>query len=129
MLPINGDIVVVEENDLLRQLMADILAGIHARVISFEKADDALMHVLDSHGHCSLLIVDHSGPKQIPGLELAKIFRAKWPMTPVILTSGYELDLSDLPPGVIYLQKPWPVGKLIETIAHLLQPGILATAF
>lgn len=40
MLPINGDIVVVEENDLLRQIMADILAGIRARVILFEKADD-----------------------------------------------------------------------------------------
>ena len=127
MLPINGEIVVVEDNDILRQLMADILMGIRAKVVLFERADDALMHVLDSHGHCSLLLADHSVPGQILGLQLAQMFRSKWPNIPVILTSGYEQEFFELPEGVVFLQKPWPVGKLVETVASLLQPGIIPT--
>ncbi|MDD1965895.1 response regulator [Pseudomonas putida] len=125
MLPISGEVVVVEDNDVLRQLMADILMGMRAKVVLFERADDALMHVLDSHRHCSLLLAEHGVPGQILGLQLARMFRSKWPKIPVILTSGYEQESSDLPEGVVFLIKPWPVGKLVQTIASLLQPGIV----
>lgn len=128
MLPINGDIVVVEDDDILRPLMVDILSGIRAKIVAFPTADDALMHVLDSHGHCSVLIADHGVPGQLNGTELAAMFRAKWPRIAVIVTSGYELEPETLPDGVAYLQKPWAVDQLIKTIANMLQPGIPVTA-
>jgi DNA-binding NtrC family response regulator len=128
LLPISGDIVVVEDDEILRPLMADILSGIRAKVVTFVTADDALMHVLDSHGHCSLLIADHGVPGQLRGTELAAMFKAKWPRIAVIVTSGYELDPRSLPEGVAYLQKPWAVTELMTTIGDLLQPGIPVTA-
>jgi DNA-binding NtrC family response regulator len=123
-LPISGDVVIVEDDPVLRSLMADILRGIRAKCVTFESADDALMHVLESHGKCGLLITDHGVPGQIDGTELSHMFRAKWPDIPVILTSGYELELGTLPDGVAYLRKPWTMDSLIQTVGNLLQPDI-----
>lgn len=123
-LPISEDVVIVEDDPVLRALMEDILEGIRARCVAFESADDALMHVLESHGQCGLLIADHGVPGQIDGTELSHMFRAKWPSIPVIITSGYELDIGTLPDGVSYLQKPWTIDSLIQTVGNLLQPGI-----
>ncbi|MDB6142959.1 MAG: response regulator [Pseudomonas sp.] len=128
MLPINGEIVVVEDDDILRPLMVDILSEIRAKTVAFRTADDALGYVLESHGHCSVLITDHGLPGQINGTKLADMLRAKWPEIEVILTSGYELDPGTLPSGVTYLQKPWTVTQLIETVGLLLQPGKPVTA-
>lgn len=124
MLPISGDVVVVEDDPALGPLMVDILGGIRAECILFTTGDDALAHVLESHGHCGLLITDHGLPGQLQGAELVKMFRAKWPKVPIILTSGYALEPETFPAGVVYLQKPWPIELLVKTVADLLQPGI-----
>ena len=124
LLPLSGDVVVVEDDEILRPLMQDILSGIDARVVTFGTADDALIHVLDNHGYCSLLIADHGVPGQLRGTELAAMFKAKWPHIAVIVTSGYELDLETLPDGVAYLQKPWAVSELMQTVGDLLQPSV-----
>lgn len=123
-LPVNGDVVIVEDDPVLRPLMTDILQGLRANCVSFETADDALMHLLESRGDCALLIADHGVPGQIQGTELATMVRDKWPTVPVIITSGYVLNPEDLPEGVVYLQKPWDIDVLIETIGELLQPGV-----
>lgn len=123
MLPVNGEIVLVEDDYILRPLMMDILQGIQARCVAFETGDDALMHVLASHGDCALLVADHGLPGQIQGIELAQMFKAKWPQIPVILTSGYVLHPDDLPEGVVYLQKPWDIDVFVRKIGDLLQPG------
>src|SRR5690606_15763074 len=88
--------------------------------IAFGTADDALIHLLQSRRACTLLIADHGVPGQLLGGDLAKMVGEKWPETAVILTSGYELDPSGLPPKVRYLQKPWAVDSLILVIAELL---------
>jgi DNA-binding NtrC family response regulator len=122
-LSMSGDVVIVEDDTTLGPLMVEMLEDIRARCVLFQKADDALAHVLGSHGNCGLLITDHGVPGQIRGAELAAMFRKKWPETPVILTSGYALEAVTLPPGVIYLQKPWPIDTLVRAVAGLLQPG------
>ena len=123
-LPVSGDVVVVEDDPVLRPLMIDILQEIRGTCVAFETADDALLHMLESQGNCALLIADHGVPGQIRGTELAVMVKHKWPDIPVIITSGYELCTDDLPEGVVYLQKPWGIDVLVDNIAHLLQPGI-----
>lgn len=129
MLSINGDIVVVEDDDILRPLIVDMLSVMDAQVLAFTTADDALSHVRDHNGHCSMLIADHGLPGGVTGTKLAEIFRANWPTVAVIVTSGYELEPSTLPNGVAYLQKPWGIDHFIRIIAALLQPGAPATRF
>lgn len=73
---------------------------------------------------CGLLITDHGVPGQIDGTELSHMFRAKWRDISVILNSGYELELGTLPDVVAYLQKPWTIDSLIQTVGNRLQPDI-----
>lgn len=118
-----GEVVVVEDDPLIRTLIVEILEGIRGQIVTFPTADDALAHLLESDGTCSLLITDHGLPGKIRGTTLAEMLRTKWPDIPVIITSGYELDPSSLPAGVAYLQKPWSTDRLITTVVDALQQG------
>jgi hypothetical protein len=43
--------------------------------------------------------------------------KLRWPLLPMILTSGHPLErIRELPPGVAYMPKPWkPLNVLIAT--------------
>ena len=68
LLPIHGEIIVIEDDPTLRSLMEDIVAEIGAKVVAFDTADDALTYLLEAHDQCRLVIADHGVPGQ---LELA----------------------------------------------------------
>lgn len=122
-LPIQGEVIVVEDDPTLRALMADIVAEVGAKSIAFETADDALTYLLQTHDQCSLVIADHSVPGQIQGTELIEMVRGKWPSIKAILTSGYLLDPATVPHSAIYLHKPWSLDELVIAMTSLLQPG------
>jgi DNA-binding NtrC family response regulator len=122
-LPIKGDIVVVEDDPTLRSLMVDIVAEIGAQALAFETADDALTYLLQAHDQCCLVIADHGVPGQIQGTEFIGMVRGKWPSIAAILTSGYLLDPATISPSIIYLHKPWSLDDLVLAIASLVQPG------
>ncbi|SDJ52836.1 response regulator [Pseudomonas abietaniphila] len=123
-LPIEGSIVVVEDDDILRTVMTEILTDIGAHYVAFVTADDALIHMLKNADGTALVIADHGVPGQIRGAEFLSMVAQRWPGLPSILTSGYELDASLVPEKTVYLQKPWSIDVLVIAIAELLQPGI-----
>jgi DNA-binding NtrC family response regulator len=49
------------------------------------------------------------------GIDLAREVKMRWPLLPVILTSGHPSErVGELPPGVAYMRKPWrPLNVLI----------------
>ncbi|WP_238591719.1 response regulator [Pseudomonas abietaniphila] len=123
MLPIGGEIIVVEDDDILRALLADILQDIPAQFSLFATADEAYEHVLVTELHCPLLLTDYGLPGRLNGSQLALNFQARWPGIAIILTSGYDIDPQTLPADFAYLPKPWTGQQLVELIADLLQPG------
>lgn len=122
-LPIEGTVIVVEDDPTLRALMTDILAEIGATVLSFETADDALTYLLQNHGQSPLVIVDQGLPGQIQGVEFIEMIQSRWPLIASILTSGYLIDPTEIPASTIYLHKPWSLDVLIIAVASVLQPG------
>lgn len=122
-LPIVGQVIVVEDDATLQSLMVSILTEIGAEFVAFTTADDALTYLLQTNQRCCLVIADHGVPGQIQGTELIEMVNAKWPVIPAILTSGYLLDPSIVPLGTIYLHKPWSLDSLIIAITTLLQPA------
>lgn len=128
LLPIQGEIVVVEDDPLLRDLMIKIIQEVGAKIMAFETADDALTYLLQSQDECRLVIADHGVPGQIQGTEFIEMVRGKWPFISAILTSGYLIDPAKIPPSTIYLHKPWSLNDLIDAIAFLLQPGHIQKA-
>lgn len=123
LLPILGEIIVVEDDPTLLMLMVDIVSEIGATVRQFDTADDALTYLLQNHEKCRMVIADHEVPGQIQGTEFVEMVKGRWPSIEAILTSGYALDLSTLPPATIYLHKPWSLDELVVSVATLLQPG------
>jgi DNA-binding NtrC family response regulator len=121
-LPIQGEVVVVEDDPTLRSLMVDIVAEIGAKALAFETADDALTHLLQSHEQCRLVIADHGVPGQIQGIEFIEMVRSRWPSISAILTSGYLIDPETVPASTIYLHKPWSLDDLVIAVTSLLQP-------
>lgn len=128
LLPIQGEIIVVEDDPLLRELMIKIIQEVGAKTLAFETADYALTYLLQSNDECRLVIADHGVPGQIQGTELIEMIRRKWPSIAAILTSGYLIDPEKIPPSTIYLHKPWTLNDLINAIAFLLQPGSIQKA-
>ena len=68
-LPIQGEIIVIEDDPTLRSLMVDIVAEIGAKAVAFDTADDALTYLLEAHDQCRLVIADYGVPGQIQGIE------------------------------------------------------------
>ena len=124
-LPIQGEIIVIEDDPTLRTLMVDIVAEIGVKAVAFETADDALNYLLDAHDRCRLVIADQAVPGQMQGIEFIEMVRGKWPYIAAILTSGYLIDPTTVPPSTTYLHKPWSLDDLVIAVASLLQPDHL----
>lgn len=124
LLPIQGEIIVVEDDPTLRELMIKIIEEIGAKTLAFETADDALIYLLQSQSECCLVIADQAVPGQIQGTDFIEMVKGKWPSIAAILTSGYLIDPATIPASTIYLHKPWSLDDLIGAIASLLQPGV-----
>ncbi|WP_277963969.1 response regulator [Pseudomonas sp. RIT-To-2] len=122
--PIQGDVIVIEDDPILRELMVDIIEQLNARCVAFDNADDALIYMLKPDNPFALLIADHGVPGTIQGMELSTMVHQRWPDVGIILTSGYLLDVSALAPNIVYLLKPWSLDGLVTTIAGLVQPGV-----
>jgi DNA-binding NtrC family response regulator len=121
-LPIAGEILVIEDDPTLRALMEDIVGELGAGVKAFETADDALTYLLHAHANCRLVIADHGVPGQVQGTEFIEMVSGRWPAIPAILTSGYLLDPKALPASTVFLHKPWSLDELVVAVTGLLQP-------
>ncbi len=112
---------MVEDDALLCQILEDVLRERGAECKAFPNADDALVDILNS-GKPDLLITDHLVPGQLTGADLAQLLTSRWPSLPIIITTGYGYDIQkDLPPNVVYLQKPWLSETLENAIADVLR--------
>lgn len=123
-LPIEGTVIVIEDDPTLRTLMEEIVSEVGGDAISFGTADDALSYMLQTNDKCRLVIADHGVPGQIQGIEFIEMVKSRWPSVAAILTSGYLIEPQAVPPSSIYLHKPWSLDDFVTAVAILLQPGI-----
>ncbi|WP_259104911.1 response regulator [Pseudomonas sp. JUb42] len=119
MLPI---ILLVEDDDTLRMLTSDALTLLDAQVLECSGADEALT-ILESGILVNLLFTDIRMPGRLDGLELANLVSMRWPLLPIIVTSGNRLSTDILPSGAAFIPKPWTLGVLFETVRPLLGSG------
>lgn len=114
-------VLVVEDDSILRMLIADALSMLPVAVIECRSADDALA-VLENPTLVHLVLTDIRMTGQLDGLELAKIIWFRWPQLPVILTSGHRvISGEELPEGSTFMAKPWTLDTLYQTVQASLQ--------
>ena len=106
--------LVVEDDEIQREMVAMLLEESEMGVIQCESAEAALL-VLDKMGGCiSMMFADVNLAGQINGIELAHAARNRYPNIHVIVTSGTTHKMK-LPEGAAFMQKPWlPLDVLRE---------------
>lgn len=116
-------ILLVEDEDSLRQLLQKYLSRLEYDVDAVASAEEALAVLEQQPDRYSLLLADLTLPG-MPGDKLMGIVLESSATTRVLLSSGYDYDLSTLGTGVrhraAFLQKPYLPRQLVDEITRLL---------
>jgi DNA-binding NtrC family response regulator len=107
--------LIVEDDAELRSLTAALLEEEQLDSIECESAEAALAVLLMREHNVSMIFAEVRLPGAMDGIDLAWEVRLRWPLLPVVLTSGHPREhIRELPPGVAYLPKPWqPLNVLV----------------
>ncbi|TAJ32476.1 MAG: PAS domain S-box protein, partial [Reyranella sp.] len=114
-------ILVVEDNDHVRETVAGQLRSLGYRIVEAESGDEAL-RLLESDGKAfDLILSDMVMPGQVDGGELARLVSERWPDVAVLLTSGYAGD-ADMwnSVRVPVLRKPYRKAELANAVRAVL---------
>jgi DNA-binding response OmpR family regulator len=107
---------LVEDEPLVRLVLADVLMEADFHVIEASGAEEALK-VLKASVRVDVLLSDVEMPPGINGYELARQVHQSWPCVEILITSGREWPRGDdLPPGAAFLAKPCPNATLVSHV-------------
>jgi DNA-binding NtrC family response regulator len=108
-------VLIVEDDAELRSLTAALFQDEQLDTIECESAEAALATLLIGGREVAMIFADVRLRGVMDGIDLAREVKMRWPLLPVILTSGQPRDnVGELPPGVAYMRKPWqPLNVLI----------------
>lgn len=129
-------VLVVEDDPIVRQTVCNILEREGYTVVAVESAAAALAE-MNSSTRFDLVFSDVVMPGVMSGIELIREIQHQWPMTKVLLTSGYPDDRVSLrmsdgvrlvsnpakfkrPEGVPLLAKPYSNAALKKALAEVL---------
>jgi CheY-like chemotaxis protein len=90
---LNGRVLVVDDEQTIREFMADLLGGWGLEVATLADGAAARDAIASDPQYFDLVITDQTMP-QLTGLALAKLISRLRPGLPVILYTGYAEDLS-----------------------------------
>lgn len=121
---LGGDIMVVEDDEFIRNLATKILSRIGYNVSTYESATQALKYLQASKLLPDLIITDVVMPG-ISGIEFASKISDEYPGIKVILMSGYSEDVIQkhgvINTGHPFLQKPFSNIELADLVKRTLQ--------
>jgi two-component system, response regulator PdtaR len=112
-------ILLVEDEILIRLVVAEELAEAGFRVIQAANGDEAVK-ILQSSIPLDLVMTDVRMPGSVDGLRLAALVRAGWPELKIVMMSGHLLGP---PPDLqvdLFLSKPYRISSAIEKVKQLL---------
>ena len=122
-------VVVVEDQDPVRNLAVTVLKEHGYRVLDAAHGDDALLAVARHPGPIHLLLTDVVMPR-MTGKELAERLKRLRPEMKVLYMSGYAADVmvrrDFLGSGAPYLAKPFAPDELAVKVREVLGPPRLA---
>jgi DNA-binding NtrC family response regulator len=117
-------ILIVEDDDSLGKVLLNLLQRQGYDVSWAASEKDAIERINELKPTLRLVIMDIS-LGTADGLELGKRIQQELPTVRVLFTSGFalqHLQPTDLVEGVTFLQKPFVIQTLVETIERALAP-------
>jgi len=114
-----GAVLVIDDEDSVRELVADVLASQGHRVMTASGGREGLERF--EAGQFDLVITDLGMP-DITGWDVVRGVRARRPETPVVLVTGWG-EVVETPADVRVdglISKPFDVAKLTAAVSEAL---------
>jgi CheY-like chemotaxis protein len=115
-------VLVVEDDGLLRMMAVDLVDGEHLTVFAADSADTAL-ELLYRHRQIGIVFTDIQMPGSMDGLAMANLSKARWPHLRHIIVSGQLCPTPEqMPAGSRFFAKPynWGVlGSILRLMARI----------
>lgn len=112
-------ILVVEDEELLRHIVVDMLGELGYRVLGAADGKEALSLAEKYDGKIDVLVTDVVLP-EVSGPELAQSLRSSRPNLRVIYVSGGDLDEA-LATNALLLYKPFTIKMLSAKLREVLE--------
>ena len=116
-------ILLVEDEWLIRTMVAEVLREGGLEVCEAETGDQAAILIAQADATYTLLVTDIHMPGRLNGIAVARLLRARRPELPVIYTTGRPdvmTGLQPLGPREVLLAKPFALFELLTTARRLL---------
>jgi CheY-like chemotaxis protein len=124
---LSGTILLVEDDDIIRDLLQRTLAGVGFSVHSAANGAAALFWGQQHEGTIKILVSDIVMPG-LDGLELSKRICAVHPETKLLFITGFGDQFPELrESGANILEKPFLPSELLRKVEDILNPGQAAT--
>ena len=115
-------VLIVEHNELLKLLTADIMQDAGFVVLQASDADEAVT-ILESRSEIALLLTSVIMPGITDGMDLAHMVCKRWPAIKTIIASGQRRRIGyDLPKDTRFFLKPYDAQIMISEIRSLIGP-------
>lgn len=116
--PAAARVLIVEDDVLIRAIVADELRSAGFSVVEAASADEALSY-LKAGGQTDLVFSDVWMPGSLNGLDLARQLRDEYPSLPIILASG-NLGSQNLADFGLFIRKPYDVEHAVAMVSEAL---------
>ena len=116
--PAAARVLIVEDDVLIRAIVADELRSAGFSVAEAASADEALSY-LKAGGQTDLVFSDIWMPGSLNGLDLARQLRDKYPSLPIILASG-NFSSQNLVDFGLFIRKPYDVEHAVAMVSEAL---------
>jgi CheY-like chemotaxis protein len=111
-------ILVVEDDNIVRMLIVDVLEELEFAVLEADGSEEALEIIKDADKHIDLMMTDVGLPG-MDGRELANEARKLRPALPILFASGYAESI-EVPKDMHVIGKPFSIDQLRDKVKAIL---------
>jgi CheY-like chemotaxis protein len=112
-------ILVVEDDNIVRMLIVDVLEELGFTVLEAEDGNAALKILAKAGEQIDLMMTDHGLPG-MDGRELADRARELRPALPILFASGYAENIP-VPADMHVIGKPFSIDQLRDKVKSILK--------
>jgi CheY-like chemotaxis protein len=116
---ISNTILVVEDELLIRLIIADALRNVGFEVVEASTADEALT-IVNGGAPIHLVFTDVRMPGTMDGIALMSLLRQMRPELKLAVASGYSPDWPSPNLADIFIGKPYDVARAVNRMKALL---------
>lgn len=114
-------ILVVDDEEIIREILCEVLESEGFVAQAVESADLALEFLHRESSTVALVLTDINMPGNIDGAELVKVSSRIWPSIPIVVMSGVAtLQSAGIGNAAWFVRKPFAVDDMVACLRNAL---------